>query len=55
MSSKLKKHLRKAPLCRRCDTEFKGKNYMIYKEGFGWVCPRCGKEKQIPGWRGAAV
>ena len=55
MSSPLKKHIRKAPLCRRCDTERKGKNYMSYKEGFGWVCERCGYRKKVDGWEGARI
>lgn len=55
MSSPLKKHIRKAPLCHRCNTVHKGKNWMTYKDGFGWVCLRCGYEKKVEAWKGAHI
>ena len=35
--------------------EYKGKNYLIYKDGYGWVCPRCGYEKPVKEWIEGAV
>lgn len=31
--------------CRRCNAMYGGHNYLIYKDGYGWVCQRCGYEK----------
>lgn len=51
MSSPLRKHIRKAPVCHRCCKEQGGKRYLTYKDGYGWVCERCGYEKPVKEWR----
>ena len=55
MSSPLKKHIRKAPLCHRCNAERKGKTYLTYKDGYGWVCERCGYQRPVKDWQEGAV
>lgn len=35
---KAKKRLR----CRKCNAMYGGSNYLVRKDGYGWVCLRCG-------------
>lgn len=41
--------------CHRCNREHGGKNYLLYKEGYGWICPRCGYEKKVNEWKNARI
>lgn len=55
MSSAIRKKIKTRLYCHRCNKEYKGKNYLIYKDGYGWVCPRCGYEKPVKEWIEGAV
>lgn len=44
----------KRPVCHRCNKEG-GKHYLTYKDGYGWVCERCGYLKEIKEWKGTAI
>lgn len=50
MSNGLRKHIRRYPVCHRCNKDG-GKHYLIYKDGYGWVCPECGYEKPVKEWK----
>jgi translation initiation factor 2 beta subunit (eIF-2beta)/eIF-5 len=50
MSNGLRKHIRIYPVCHRCNKNG-GKHYLIYKDGYGWVCPECGYEKPVKEWK----
>ena len=41
--------------CRKCNAEYKGHNYLTYKDGYGWVCLRCGYMKPVKEWEKARV
>ena len=44
----------KRKVCHRCNKNG-GKHYLIYKDGYGWVCPECGYEKAVKEWKGTAI
>ena len=46
---------RKRLVCHKCNREKGGKHYLLYKDGYGWVCPECGYQKEVKAWRGAHV
>lgn len=55
MSNGKKIRIRTKPVCHRCNRLYGGKHYMVYKDGYGWVCPQCGYEKVVKGWKGTAI
>ena len=46
---------RKRLVCHKCNREKGGKHYLLYKDGYSWVCPECGYQKEIKAWHGAHV
>ena len=32
-----------------------GKHYLVYKTGYGWICPECGYMKEVKEWKGTAI
>lgn len=42
-------------VCHKCNKKYGGKNYLVIKNGYGWVCPRCGWMKEVKEWKGAAI
>ena len=55
MSSKLKIK-RKRFVCHRCNaTHEYPRTYLTYKDGYGWVCQRCGYEKPVKEWQEGAM
>lgn len=55
MSNAIHKKAKTRLYCHRCNREHGGKTYLLYKEGYGWVCPRCGYEKKVKEWKNARV
>ena len=51
---KIRKKVR-PPMCRRCNSEYGGKHYLAYKEGFGWVCRECGYHREVKEWKMAMI
>lgn len=48
--------MRKRLVCHRCCAEQGApKVYLVYKDGYGWVCPKCGYEKEIKEWKTARI
>lgn len=48
--------MRKRFVCHRCCAEQGApKIYLTYKDGYGWVCPECGYEKEIKEWKTARI
>lgn len=48
--------MRKRLVCHRCCAEQgASKVYLVYKDGYGWVCPKCGYEKEIKEWKTARI
>jgi len=50
----------KRPVCHKCNVKKSKedntpKRYLVYKNGYGWVCPNCGYEKPIKEWAGTAI
>ena len=53
--SKLKMK-RKRYVCHRCNSTHEyPRTYLTYKDGYGWVCQRCGYEKPVKEWKGAMI
>lgn len=54
MSNGLKVKMQYKVYCRKCDTRYKGKHYMVFKPSAGtYVCPNCGcvrKPKELREW-----
>lgn len=46
---------KKAKIRLYCNREHGGKNYLLYKEGYGWICPRRGYEKKVNEWKNARI
>ncbi len=40
--------------CHKCNSEYGGHHYLETKESYEiMVCPRCGRIKRVPVWKGA--
>lgn len=48
MSNDLRARKPKRLVCHRCNRNKPGRYYLLYKEGYGWICPECGYTKLIP-------
>lgn len=55
MSNGLKVKMQYKVYCRKCDTRYKGKHYMVFKPSIGmYVCPTCGairEPKELREWK----
>ena len=45
----------RGPVCHKCNRKKSGKYYMVYKDGYGWVCRECGYTKEVKEWKGTAI
>ena len=48
------KFKRKRLVCHRCNKNG-GKHYLVFKDYYGWVCPRCGYLKEVKEWKNSAL
>lgn len=55
MSNGLKVKMQYKVYCRKCDTRYKGKHYMVFKPSIGmYVCPECGATRmprELTDWK----
>lgn len=55
MSNALHRKIRVRLYCHKCNKTKGGKHYLVYKQGYGWVCPECGYQKEVKEWKGTAI